>query len=739
MSNSTENNPQAAKSESPGKKTLGMPGKILIGLGIGILTGLFLGELAAPLKVAGDTFVGLLQMTVLPYIVLALIGGIGKLTAKQSRMMLTRVSVIILVLWLIGLVSVLLFGLSLPSQLSASFFSSSLVEDPPRFDFFGLFIPSNPFRSLAENKVPAVVLFCVLSGVAIIGLKEKQKLVDAVGLMLDVMGRVTGFVVRLSPYGVFFIAASAAGTMDLIELARIQGYLVILTVLALAICFVVMPSIISSMTPFTQRDVAPLLRAAFILAFATGKTLIVLPMLIEGIREIFEKRNLSGPESKSTIDILVPLAYSFPHLGRILATAFIPFAAWYVGSPLAAEQYPILLGASTFVHFSTAPVSIPFLLDIMRLPSDLFQLFLVTGVYVGRLTDAVGAAYILAVTVLGTCAITGVLKANWRRIGILGGGVVAFALVIVVGGRAYLNATSSSTYDKSNVIASMQVYERDVKTKIVEPRPNPVPLRDGQSHLSRITERGTMRIGFDADSLPFSYFNADDQLVGFDIEIIEGLAQGLGVTIEYVPVSQKSAVGEELRDDFYDIAVGGFVNTVQNSQDYPSAEPHMYLNMALVVPDYRDKEFSDMASISALDDLRIGAVSSGSFPGKLKELMPQADIVMLNSPLEFFERRGAGQEIDAFLFSAEAGSAWTMLYPEYQVTTPFPRNIRIPVVFPYSGTADPEMDEFIDNWVLLSNNDGTYEFSYNYWILGEGTGEEQPRWSVIRDVLHWVD
>ena len=102
-----------SKTEAAGdlpKKKLDMPGKILIGLGLGILTGLFFGELAAPLKIAGDAFVGLLQMTVLPYIVLALIGGIGKLTAHQSRLMLTRVALIILVLWLIGLGSVLLFG-----------------------------------------------------------------------------------------------------------------------------------------------------------------------------------------------------------------------------------------------------------------------------------------------------------------------------------------------------------------------------------------------------------------------------------------------------------------------------------------------------------------------------------------------------------------------------------------------------------------------------------------------------
>ena len=736
MNKSAEN---ASVSEAPKKKKLEMPARILIGLGLGIVTGLFLGELAAPLKVAGDTFVGLLQMTVLPYIVLALIGGIGKLNATQSRLMLTRVSIIILALWVIGLVSVLLFGLALPDQASASFFSNSLVEDPPRFDFFSLFIPSNPFQSLAENRVPAVVLFCVLCGAAVIGMKNKQKVIDAVSVLMDLMGRVTGFVVSLSPYGVFFIAASAAGTMDLAELARIQGYLVLLTVICLALCFVVMPSVISSMTPFKQKDVAPLLRASFILAFATGKTLVVLPLLIEGIRKMYEKHDPDNAEAKSTIDILVPLAYSFPHLGRIIATAFIPFAAWYAGSPLELGDYPILLGASTFVHFSTSPVSIPFLLDLMRLPSDLFQLFLVTGVYVGRLTDAVGAAYILAVTVLGTCAVSGTLTINWRRLGTLGAGMAVFALVTVIGGRMYLNATSSGGYDKDAVIASMQTPAREVQFTIVEPGPNPVPLEAGQSHLQRIVERGTLRVGFDSDALPFSYFNGQGQLVGFDVELIGSLGELLGVAIEYVPVTRKSDVGVEMRNDFYDIAIGGFVNTIRNARDRPASEPYMFLNMALVVPDFRDKDFADMESINELSELRIGYIASGSFAPKLQDFLPDAELVALESPSEFFEQGGDDQKLNALLFSAEAGSAWTMIYPQYTVATPFPRNIRMPVVVPYSGSSDPEMDEFIDNWVLISRNDGTYEEAYNYWILGEGTETSEPRWSVVRNVLHWVD
>ena len=28
---------------------------------------------------------------------------------------------------------------------------------------------------------------------------------------------------------------------------------------------------------------------------------------------------------------------------------------------------------------------------------------------------------------------------------------------------------------------------------------------------------------------------------------------------------------------------------------------------------------------------------------------------------------------------------------------------------------------------------------YDYWILGKNVRQQEHRWSVIRDVLHWVD
>ena len=58
--------------------------RVLIGLFSGVAAGVFFGELTAPLKIAGDAFIQLLQMTVLPYIVVSLIAGLGSLTYRDA-------------------------------------------------------------------------------------------------------------------------------------------------------------------------------------------------------------------------------------------------------------------------------------------------------------------------------------------------------------------------------------------------------------------------------------------------------------------------------------------------------------------------------------------------------------------------------------------------------------------------------------------------------------------------------
>jgi hypothetical protein len=45
----------------------------------------------------------------------------------------------------------------------------------------------------------------------------------------------------------------------------------------------------------------------------------------------------------------------------------------------------------------------------------------------------------------------------------------------------------------------------------------------------------------------------------------------------------------------------------------------------------------------------------------------------------------------------------------------------------------------VDTWIEISMPLGVMEQAYQHWILGREAAAHQPRWSIIRDVLHWVD
>jgi Na+/H+-dicarboxylate symporter len=197
--------------------------KILIGLLAGIATGIVLGEYVAPLALVAQGFVRLLQMTVLPYVTVSIVLSLGSLDLAQAKRLGLRAGLTIGGLWVVALIFAFLFPLVFPPAESASFFNQSLVEKPAQFDFVDLYIPSNPFHSLANNIVPAVVLFSIVVGLALIGIPRKTVLLDVLKIVSDTIARATRFIARLTPVGVFALAATAAGTLQVDQIERARG------------------------------------------------------------------------------------------------------------------------------------------------------------------------------------------------------------------------------------------------------------------------------------------------------------------------------------------------------------------------------------------------------------------------------------------------------------------------------------------------------------------------------------
>src|SRR4030095_168353 len=233
---------------------MSLSAKIFLGLGLGIATGIFLGEITAPLKAVGAAYVQLLQMAVLPYIMITLMSGLGKLKYGEAVRLSYRVGSLLVLIWALTFALLYLLPLSFPNWESASFFSTALLEQPEPFNFLE-FIPSNPFHSMANNIVPAVVLFSIAVGLALMGIEGKGSLIAAFDILEEALKRVTKFVARLTPFGIFAIAASTAGTMNMDQLSRLQVYIITDIVAALGMTFGLLPALIMLLTPLGYREI----------------------------------------------------------------------------------------------------------------------------------------------------------------------------------------------------------------------------------------------------------------------------------------------------------------------------------------------------------------------------------------------------------------------------------------------------------------------------------------------------
>lgn len=727
---------------SPDARRSSFSRRVLWGVALGLCVGLFLGELARPLGWVGDAYVGLLQMTVLPYVVVALLANIGRLSTTGGRRLLTRATGVLAAMWVLGLVSLPLLAQAFPPWEVGSFYSSSDLEAPAGPDYRSLYIPSNPFAALAGGVVPAVAVFCILAGAVTIGLPGKERLIELLDLVAEVLVRLNRWVVRLTPVGVFGIAAEAAGTLTLGELSLLQGYIIAHGLGVGLLAFGALPLLVSCLTPLGYRQVLAGAREPLLTAFVTGSTFVTLPMIVDSVRRMLEDRE--GGEGVDP-SALVALAYPFPHLGKVLSLLFVPFAAWFYGSAMGLDDFPGFLVSGLLGAFGSLVVAIPMLLEQQQVPSDIFQLFLLSGVVSARLSDVLGSMHILAFSLVAGVWMRGGLRVRRRRL------LTGLAVLVAVGGgliggtRAYLAQGFVAENEKGKLLKAMSSREPRVESSLLpDASPNPVPLREGESRLERIRRRGVLRVGTSVEHLPFSFVNTEGELVGMDVDLAHRLALDLTllaperpVRLEFVPLDLEN-LEEQAASDGFDVAMTGIELTLKRSEWMDLTTPYQTVTAAMVVADHRREEFASMRTISAMARLRVAVWRGGYAAERVAQRvarMPGAELTQLDRLGEFFE---SPERFDALVTSAEVGSAWTLLYPAYSVVHPLEQRTGVPLVFALPDR-DPDLLAFLNHWVELRKASGTVDRLRRYWILGEGAERSAPRWSVVRDVLGWVD
>jgi Na+/H+-dicarboxylate symporter/ABC-type amino acid transport substrate-binding protein len=736
---------------------------ILLGFLLGILTGLVFGDLVSVMRPFSDAFIKIWQITILPSVALSLIVGIGSLKKDTAKAIALKAVLILLLFWAICVIGYFSFQLAFPPRMEASFFSTQQLATTPSINLVDQFIPANPFLSLADGIIPATVLFCLFLGFALMLDDGSGPIVSILKGLLKALDRMTHIIAKTFPVGIFVITAVTAGTLTVEGFLELQVFLITLAAAAILLGLVVMPLLITCFTTFSYRDILSASSRAMLLAFSTGTEFITLPLISEGVEKLFrgkgwnpDTHNVSDDEAadrnkdpdrgdvRSYSEILVPVAYTFPLLGGLVPFLFILFVAWLYKNPLdlATQLQLVIVGIPSF--FGSSKLSVLSLLDLMRLPEDAYNLYLSSGILRQAFVAPLSVISIFSFSTITIALTTNRAKFRWKRAVLSVVTVVILAALMIAGLHAGFAQMLTGTYhggdqisgiglppdqegNRLNSIVNTTVYLH--KEDVPQLAPPPPGTRD------EIRERGVLRVGYNQNNVPFVFFNGKHELVGYDVEMAYDLARNLNVSrIEFVPITG-TTLAESLDSGYCDIVMAAVVVNTDRLNQMKFTDPTVTVHLAFVVPDGEKDKFTQLGDVKKMDGLRVAVYNNTALVPVAKQLLPNATIVPIDTKEDFF----VGKKADVLMIPAEEGYTLTLEYPFFDVAIIKPYDsYQMMYAYPIAKDSSESYLLALNYWIRMEKDYGSLDKKYDYWVLGKVPGSVEPRWSVVRDMLHIV-
>jgi ABC-type amino acid transport substrate-binding protein len=418
-------------------------------------------------------------------------------------------------------------------------------------------------------------------------------------------------------------------------------------------------------------------------------------------------------------------------VAKVLSLSFVPFVAWYAGLPFGPARYPALGGAGLLATFGSINTAIPFVLDLARLPADLFQLFVVSGVLNSRFGAMTAAMHTLVIAILGTCLVTGRLRLDRPRLVRFAATSALLVLGFLAGTRVFLARVLPEPPTKQELLAAIHprgpLAPATLVTEAAAPQSPPPP----GARLALVRDTGRIRVGFDPDTIPWTFLSGAGEPVGFDAEMAHELALALGVRLEHVAL-HRERFGEALANGTIDVVMSGHRVSPRAAGLADFSRPYAEEEVAFLTVDHRTEEFEQVEALRGRR-LRIAILRRPEWIEALKRVLPLAEIVEVASPFDYCEHKVAA---DAYLTSWERACALSLLYPELAPVQPTPSVGRFTLAYAVPQ-GEPDLLNMVDTFVDVARASGRFESARRYWILGEATRDRRPRWSLARDVFGW--
>lgn len=375
------------------KLQLSMTTRIMLAVLLGILFGVLSDGDLASLKLVGDIFLRLIQMSIVLLVMGQIIEAVGSLNSKElSRRGLKTIGIFMGTSFLAALFGLLLGywlkpgeGNSLEGLTQGVDIDSSSIGTAA--DLIQNFFSQNVIQSMAEGNIAQIIIFSVLFGIAVSLVRVESGAEKTLGIIKEfnhIILKLVLMVMNVAPIGIFALIASTIGKLGLsvmVPLLKYLGvyglataiYLFLFTVFISVTCHIKLPKLIRGMFQMS------------VIALATTSSAITLPTAMQDAKE---KLGISERVSQ----FVLPLGMTLNSNGAAMhmAITVITIAQIY-GAEYSLIQYLFIAILSTLVSLSNAVVpgaglvSMAIIIPQMGLPLESIAIFAGVEWFVGML------------------------------------------------------------------------------------------------------------------------------------------------------------------------------------------------------------------------------------------------------------------------------------------------------------------------------------------------------------------
>lgn len=704
--------------------------QVLIAVIFGIFIGLFFGPLAKVLEPIGTAYTMLLQMTVLPYICFSLLHGLGSMTPGVGKRLFKCGWPYLVTLWVVIFLIIYLLIQLVPDAISPLVKTNGTGGLSSGFskNFLTYLIPENPIYDVVNNIVPAIAIFGLIGGIALMHIEKKEPLIGTLERINQVIEKILHWLGVLSPIAAFAYISVAFGTIHFEDLPKIEVYLVSFVLTSLFVTFWILPTLISCLTPISFKEASAAIRFICLLPFVTGLSTAALPFLNDYLKQLSHKHQVHE-QFRKTSQTVLPIAYSFGNIGNATSLFLIFFLGFYFRHSFSGLEklllfiltFPMSIGTSTSSLNSTL-----FLIQQLELPQSAIAFFLELKAVTYNFQVMMSVGGVLTLIILTLYSYYGLLQIKWTALCLrLTLSLVAVALTI---------------FASSSVIHLQDNYENlYMSHKISDVIPNPeapelvasgIPRADAEDPLKEIVSTRTLRVGFNANSVPYCYYNGQHEIVGYDIAYAYQLARDLNCKLELVPFAFENLI-PNIQDSVFDIGMSSILMTEERILQIDFTTPYKQDKHVLIVPATKKKEFLHLQDISQITGLKIGA--GGAQIRIAERLFPHAKIIV-----SYGTDLLVDGTVDTIFWSESSAFVWCLSHPEYVVIEYGDLLGSSYFSYPIHQNAS-DFRFFLDNWLSLKEQSGFKKAMESYWIDGISPKKTVPRWSVLRNVLHLID